>query len=34
VHNHPIGEHDRAPVAEATHGQHTQAHDCASGLLL
>ena len=28
VHSNPAGEHDRAPVAEATHGQHAQAHPC------
>jgi len=26
VHGQPAGRHDRAPVAEATHGQHGQAH--------
>jgi len=26
VYDHPAGEHDRALVAEAMHGQHAQAH--------
>ena len=29
MHGHAIGEHDHAVVAEAAHGQHTQAHGCA-----